>query len=190
MSGALPAALTEAARVLDLLRHDPEALDALQQVEDACVQAIGSGDKIIAAGNGGSLADAVHFCEELTGRFRNDRRPYPALALADAAHITCTANDFGYDRVFERGVQAFAKPGDVVLLLSTSGNSQNLVLAAKAARVSRAKVVAFVGRGGGKLAAETDLCACFPGETSDRIQELHMIALHALVQAIEERISG
>lgn len=144
-----------------------------------------AGCKLMTAGNGGSMADAMHVAEEFTGRFRADRPPLAAIALSDPTHITCVANDYGFEHVFSRPVEALAKPGDVLLLLSTSGSSQNLVLAAQAARQRKAAVVGFLGRGGGALLSHCDIVVMAPGETSDRIQELHMMALHAVIQAVE-----
>ena len=136
-------------------------------------------------GNGGSLCDATHFAEELTGRFRNDRPPLPAIALSDAGHITCTANDYGFEFVFSRGIEALGKPGDVLILLSTSGNSPNILNAAKAGREKHMWVFGLLGKGGGAVKPLCDECVVVPGETSDRIQELHMLALHTVVEGIE-----
>jgi len=134
------------------------------------------------------MADAMHFAEEWTGRFRNDRRPLPAMALSDPTHLTCVANDFGFDHVFSRMVEAFARPEDLVILLSTSGNSSNLLKAAEAAKKAQASVVGLLGRDGGKLAPLCDLTLIAPGGRSDRIQELHMLLLHAVIDAVEHRL--
>lgn len=142
----------------------------------------------MACGNGGSLADAIHFAEEFTGRFRKDRGPLPVMALADASHITCTGNDYGFEHIFERPVRAFGKPGDVLVMLSTSGRSKNLILAAEAANDLEVSTVGLLGRGGGELAPLCCVAALFPGETADRIQELQMLALHALIESVEETL--
>jgi D-sedoheptulose 7-phosphate isomerase len=144
------------------------------------------GGKVLAAGNGGSMADAMHFAEELTGRYRKDRRPLPAMSLNDPTHLSCVANDFGYEHVFSRLVEAFAGPTDTVLLLSTSGNSPNLLLAAEAARRKGSHVCGFLGKDGGKLLSYCDSFLLAPGDTSDRIQEIHMICLHIVVEAVEK----
>ncbi len=150
--------------------------------------AIRAGGKVLICGNGGSLCDAIHFAEEMTGRFRNDRPPLPAIALADAGHITCTANDYGFQHVFSRAVDALAKPGDVLIALSTSGNSENILKAVLAAKARGVTTIALLGKGGGKL---KDLCTheiIAPGDTADRIQELHMLVLHTLVQGVEHAL--
>ena len=131
------------------------------------------------------MSDAAHFAEEFSGRFRNDRPALPVLAFTDAAHITCVANDYGFEFVFSRMVEAFGRPGDVLVLLTTSGNSANLIRAAQSARSMGLVVVGFVGRGGGALAPLCDIAVQAPGETSDRIQEVHMLALHALIESVE-----
>jgi D-sedoheptulose 7-phosphate isomerase len=140
---------------------------------------------VMICGNGGSLADAAHFAEELTGRYRADRRPLAAIACSDPGHITCTANDYGFDEVFARWVRALAQPGDVLIVLSTSGNSANILRAAGAARERGVPVVALLGRTGGPAAALADHAIIVPGATADRIQELHMLVLHAWVAMIE-----
>jgi len=183
---SLARSLSDAAIALDTLRNDAPVLNAAGRAAERLVSTLQTGGKLLVCGNGGSLCDAAHFAEELTGRFRDDRRPLAALACADAGHITCTANDYGFDHVFARWVQALARPGDCVILLSTSGNSQNILLAANAARAARATSIALLGKAGGKLAGVCDLELIVPGETSDRIQELHMLLLHWFVEAIEK----
>ncbi len=180
--------LAEAARVLDLFRQDEDCLRACDAFSEALADCFRRGGKAMAAGNGGSMADALHFAEELTGRFRADRTPLPAMALGDPTHLTCVANDYGFDHVFSRLVTAFAKPEDVLVLLSTSGNSTNLVLAAEAARAAGTTVVGFLGRGGGRLSPLCDIVVMAPGETSDRIQEVHMAVLHLAIEAVEQTL--
>jgi D-sedoheptulose 7-phosphate isomerase len=148
--------------------------------------ALDQGNRVLIAGNGGSMADAMHFAEELTGRFRKDRKPLAAIALTDPTHMSCVANDYGFNHVFSRLVEAYARPGDWVILLSTSGNSENLVLAANAGKAAGAQVAGFLGRDGGKLLPLCDMPIFAPGKTSDRIQEIHMLCLHILVEAIEK----
>jgi D-sedoheptulose 7-phosphate isomerase len=183
MHRVLEAAFTESERLLPLFRS--KAGGTLDEVVFMLTICFKAGNKLMTAGNGGSMADAMHVAEEFTGRFRADRPPLPAIALSDATHLTCVANDYGFEHVFSRPVEALARPGDVVLLLSTSGNSQNLVLAAQAARQRKAAVIGFLGRGGGLLLPHCDIAVMAPGETSDRIQELHMMALHAVIHAVE-----
>lgn len=182
MHRVLDAAFDEAERLIPVFRAQEAALDAVVATLVDCFK---TGGKLMTAGNGGSLADAMHVAEEFTGRFRNDRIPLPAIALADPTHMSCVGNDYGFDHIFSRPVEALAEPGDCVLLLSTSGNSNNLVLAAKAARAKGAKVIGFLGRGGGRLSDLCDIVVMAPGDTSDRIQELHMMSLHAIIEAVE-----
>lgn len=188
MSASFSASFSEAARQLEAFRTDHETLATLDTIATQLYTAFNRGNKAIACGNGGSMADAMHFAEEWTGRFRNDRAPYPALALSDPTHMSCVGNDYGFDHIFERGVRAFGKPGDLLFLLSTSGNSNNLVLAAQAAKDLGVTTVGFLGRGGGRLAPLCDHVVMAPGETSDRIQELHMLALHVLIEVVEHKL--
>lgn len=164
-----------------------------QRVESlawVCAESVRRGGKILAVGNGGSCADAVHFCEELTGRYRGDRDPIPAIACSDAGHITCVGNDYGFDQIFSRWVTGLGKAGDVLVVLSTSGNSANIIHAVEAGRAGGMHTAALLGKGGGALGGEADTEWVVPGETSDRIQELHMLILHMLVGAIERNLSA
>jgi len=147
--------------------------------------AVSSGGKIIVCGNGGSACDAMHFCEELTGRFRDDRKPLPAIALTDSAHLTAVGNDYGFSEVFARGVRAHGKKDDVLIGLSTSGNSENVVRAVAAAKEIGIKVILLLGRDGGKLRSAGDLNFVIAGSTSDRIQEVHMTVLHVMIEGME-----
>ncbi|MDX2130992.1 MAG: SIS domain-containing protein [Planctomycetota bacterium] len=175
----------DAQRVLAALSADAPTLARIDDAGAALAQCIRAGSKVLLCGNGGSLCDAAHFAEELTGRFRADRRPLPAIACADAGHITCTANDYGFENVFSRWVEALAKPGDVLVVLSTSGNSANIIRAVETARALHLPTIALLGKGGGRLGGRCTHEIIVPGETSDRIQELHMLILHAWVEAIE-----
>lgn len=146
---------------------------------------LADGYKILIAGNGGSHADALHFAEELTGRFRKDREPIGALALGEATHLTCVSNDYGFENVFARQVKALGQAGDILIVLSTSGNSENLIKAVEVAGEKGIISIALLGKGGGALNNLVDLSIVVPGETSDRIQEIHMLLLHTLVEDIE-----
>ncbi len=185
MRDRLDAALADAERVLREFRTDAATLDAMAEMTRRIAEAFRGEGKLLTAGNGGSLADAMHVAEEFSGRFRRDRRPYPAIALSDPTHMTCVANDYGFEHVFSRQVEALARPGDLVLLLSTSGNSSNLVRAAEIARHKGVAVLGALGKGGGALRPLCDVVLHAPGETSDRIQELHMLAMHAIIEAVE-----
>lgn len=182
------AALVAAARALRELTENASAVAGVERTIDELASCFARGNKVLICGNGGSLCDATHFAEELTGRFRKDRPALAAIAISDPGHITCAANDFGFDRVFSRGVEALGRPGDVLIALSTSGKSANVRLALEAARLRGMFTVALLGRDGGECAGLADLAIVVPGSTSDRIQELHMVILHTLVEGVESRL--
>ena len=150
----------------------------------------GEGGKLLVAGNGGSCADAMHFCEELVVRFKADRRPLAAIALADATVLTCAGNDFGYDRVFSRQVEALGRPGDVLALLSTSGNSPSVLHAADAARSMGLTVVAFTGGTGGALAGRCDVELRVPATSTARVQEVHKLLYHSACQWVDAMVAA
>lgn len=178
----------EAARLAAMLASDESSIKRVSEVADAIAERGLRGGKVLAVGNGGSCADAIHFCEELTGRYRADRPSIGALACSDPGHITCTGNDYGYDRVFSRWIEGVGRPEDTLVALSTSGNSANIIHAVEAAREHGMLVVLLLGKGGGKLASAGDHTWVVPGQTADRIQELHMLILHSLVGAIERSL--
>lgn len=159
---------------------------ALEKAGELMFQALKFENKIISCGNGGSLCDAMHFAEELTGRFRENRRPMAAIAISDAAHITCVANDFGLDYIFSRTIEALGKPGDILLAISTSGNSQNVNNAINAAKHIGMKVIGLTGKTGGKMASlcDVEIRVSHDGY-SERIQEIHIMVIHSLVNYIE-----
>jgi D-sedoheptulose 7-phosphate isomerase len=153
---------------------------------DLIANAFESGRKILIAGNGGSLCDAMHFAEELTGQFRQKRKALAAIAIADPSHMSCTANDMGYDEVFSRYVEALGQMGDLLVVLTTSGNSKNLIRAVEVAKERGLMTIAFLGKGGGQLKGQCDLEWVVNGfKTSDRIQEAHMAAIHIMIEAVE-----
>lgn len=161
----------------------PEAIEQCCQLLTGCLKA---GGKILVAGNGGSAADAQHFAAELVGRFLRERRALAAIALTtDTSILTALSNDYGFDLVFARQVEALARPGDVVVAISTSGNSLNLLLAIKKARELGCKTIGLLGRDGGKLAAEVDLSLIVPSDETPRIQEMHALLVHIFCDLIE-----
>lgn len=178
------AIVADAARaVASLARIAP----AFEEAAALVVGALRAGRKILAAGNGGSAAEAMHLSEELSGRYHADRRALPGLALcADGTALTCIGNDFGFADVFARQVEAFGAEGDVLALFTTSGGSENLLRAARAARARGVRVLAFTGRGGGALAPLADVLLDVPdAEASAHVQEAHQVLLHALLERVE-----
>ncbi len=178
-------AINGARRALDAFAGDRSAVERIGIVAETLVECFESGGKALICGNGGSSADAMHFAEELTGRFRKERPALPALACTDAGHITCAANDYGFENVFSRWVEAHGRRGDVLILLSTSGNSENIARAVKAGQDAGCRTVSLLGKGGGKIAGSCDYEWIAPGEESDRIQEIHMLILHTLIEGVE-----
>ncbi len=177
--------ITDSIRAVEQLKQ-PHALAFMDQTAKAIADCFSSGNKVLIAGNGGSLCDAAHFAEELTGFFRTHRRALPALVLSEPGHLSCVGNDLGFDSVFSRGVEAFGKPGDIFIGLSTSGNSPNIIKAVEAAQERQLKTVTFLGKEGGKLKGVADLELCIEGfKTSDRIQEAHMTAMHLIIEIVE-----
>ena len=183
--------LAEARDALNALMARPGFATSLAATGDLISDALAAGGRVFSCGNGGSLCDAMHFAEELSGRFRGDRPALAAVAIADPAHLTCTANDYGYEAVFSRYLEAHGRPGDVLLAISTSGSSGNVVRAAETARSGEIKVVSLTGTQKSRLAALADIDLCTPGgRFSDRVQELHIKAIHILIELIEARLFG
>lgn len=180
------AALAESADALQCLRADHAALAAIARAAALIVGAFGSGGRVFSCGNGGSMCDAMHLAEELSGRFRGDRKGLPATAISDPGHLSCVANDYGYDAVFARYLESHARAGDVLVAISTSGASPNVLAAARAARGIGMQVVALTGRRDSALAAGADCEVCTPaGRYADRVQELHIKVIHILIELIE-----
>lgn len=181
--------LNEAASVLEKFMSDDDNIIAIDKASNLIVEGIKEGGKVFSCGNGGSNCDAMHFAEEMTGRFRHDRDPLPAIAISDSSHITCTANDFGFDRIYSRYLRSLGNKGDVLLAISTSGNSDNIVIAAETAKQKGMKVVALTGNKGGKLSEFADVEIRVPHDGySDRIQEIHIKIIHTLILLVEQKI--
>jgi D-sedoheptulose 7-phosphate isomerase len=177
---------TEAENVLAQF-STPENFEKIAQAAQLMVNSIKNNGKIISCGNGGSMCDAMHFAEEITGRFRLNRKALPAVAISDPAHITCVANDYGYEYIFQKFVEGVGLPQDVLLAISTSGNSQNVLLAAQTALEKGMKVVALTGKGGGKLADLATIEIRAPhSDFADRPQEIHIKIIHSLIHSIEQ----
>jgi D-sedoheptulose 7-phosphate isomerase len=154
------------------------------------VAALKNGNKLISCGNGGSMSDAMHFAEELSGRFRNERKALPALSISDPTHISCVANDYGYEYIFSRYIEALGCEGDVLLGISTSGNSKNVINAVEAAKNKGMKTVVLTGKTGGSLASIADIEIRAPhSEFADRAQEIHIKVIHALIDGLEKALN-
>lgn len=181
--------LSQAALTLNNFLKSETSLQSIEKAAQIMSHAIQSGNKIISCGNGGSHCDAMHFAEELSGRFRNDRKALPAVSISDPSHITCVGNDYGFEFIFSRYVEALGNAGDVLLAISTSGNSANVLNAAKAAKEKGVAVIALCGKSGGKLAALTD-CSIIVAHDgfADRIQEVHIKIIHILILLIEKQV--
>ena len=183
----------EALSLLSNLIEDDEFINSIDSASDAISSCLRSGGKILCCGNGGSMSDAMHFAEELSGKFREDRPAYAAIAISSPAHITCVANDYGYDKIFSRGVEALGRAGDILLAITTSGNSPNIIEAARSAKSKGMKVLALTGKEGGVIAAEglLDYEIRIPWDGySDRIQEVHIKCIHAMIDSIEKSLAS
>jgi D-sedoheptulose 7-phosphate isomerase len=178
-----------AANVLEAFLNDEVQLARIESAARLLAAAFHQGNKVLSCGNGGSHCDAMHFAEELTGRFRDDRKGFPAIAISDVSHISCVGNDFGFDFIFSRYVEAIGRPGDVLLAISTSGNSKNVLRAMTAARQLGMKTIALTGKDGGAIAREglADIEIRVPHTGyADRVQEIHIKVIHTLILLVEK----
>jgi D-sedoheptulose 7-phosphate isomerase len=183
-------ALNEAKNGLESLIKDASLHQAIDDAASTMSAAISGKGRIFSCGNGGSMCDAMHFAEELTGRYRLDRPAFPAIAISDPSHIACVGNDYGYQYIFSRYLEAHGQPGDVLLAISTSGSSKNVIEAAKTAKSGNLKIVALTGKKECPLADLSDIHIPTPvGSFADRIQELHIKVIHILIELIERQLS-
>jgi len=183
------ASFSEAATTLQAFLADPDCLAEVARFAEAAHATLERGGKLLSCGNGGSMCDAMHFAEEWTGRFRGNRAALPAIAFSDPSHLTCIANDFGYEEVFAREVEAYGRDGDLFVAISTSGNSPNVIRACEVARERGLTVVGLLGKGGGKMTELVDIPIIVPhADTSDRIQEVHIKVLHITIEAVERML--
>lgn len=181
---------TEAQDVLTQFISHPDSFKNIEAAGQILIQAIRNGNQIVSCGNGGSMCDAMHFAEELSGKYRNDRPAYPAIAISDPAHLSCVANDYGFEFVFSRMIEAVGRKGDVLFAISTSGNSENILNAIAAAKSKGMKVIGLTGKDGGKMASSCDAEVRAPrSEYADRVQEIHIKVIHALIDFVEVSLS-
>jgi D-sedoheptulose 7-phosphate isomerase len=184
------AALDEAAASLERLCRDEAMLATIARAGELLADTFAAGGRAYSCGNGGSMCDAMHFAEELTGRFRDNRPGYAALAISDPGHLSCVGNDYGYERVFARFIEAHGRSGDVLLAITTSGTSRNVVAAAQSARALGMKVIGLTGRAGTPIVDLADIVIVTPGGTyADRVQELHIKVIHILIELVERRLA-
>ena len=171
------------------LLRSPEVVLTVAKVSEILVNALKQGNKALLFGNGGSAADAQHIAAELVGRFAFDRPALPALALSvNSSCVTAIGNDYGFDRVFSRQLEALARPGDIAIAISTSGNSTNVLHAISTARKIGLKTIGLTGRSGGKLRNNVDYCVCVPSDETPRIQECHILIGHIISELVEREI--
>ena len=183
--------LQEAHQLLLTFMGDSKQVETISKMADVMTQVIVNGGKIITCGNGGSHCDAMHFAEELTGRYRNNRKSLPAIAISDAAHLTCVGNDYGFEFIFSRFIEGIGNNGDVLLAISTSGNSMNIINAVKAAKEKKMKTIVLTGKDGGHLVNIADMILIVPYfGFADRIQEIHIKIIHIMILLIERKMTS
>jgi D-sedoheptulose 7-phosphate isomerase len=181
----------QAQEVLSRFMTDPKCVQQIQRAAELIIGCIHGGGKIISCGNGGSHCDAMHFAEELTGRYRESRIPLPALVISDPSYMSCVGNDFGYDKVFARFVQGIGKAGDILFAISTSGNSPSILAAVEAATLKRMEIIILTGNDGGLLKDKGTLSIVVPYfGYADRIQEMHIKIIHILIMLAEEALAS
>ncbi len=185
----IKAHFTGALNVLQVFLEDNENFKHIEAAGKLLVEAIKAGNKIISCGNGGSMCDAMHLAEELSGRYRNDRKALPAISISDASHMSCVANDYGYGFVFSRMIEAIGNAGDVLVAISTSGNSGNIIRAIESAKAKGIKVIALTGKDGGKAGKMCDVEIRAPqAPYADRAQEIHIKVIHSLIDFVERNV--
>ncbi len=183
------AALCEAREGLERLLANKPMLQAVAAAGHLIAQSQREGGAVYSCGNGGSLCDAMHFAEEMTGRYRKNRKPYRASAISDVSHMACVANDFGYEHVFSRWLEAYATSRDVLVAISTSGTSANILAAVRAAKAKGCRVIGMTGKQDSPLALESDIAIVTPaGRYADRVQELHIKVIHILIELVEREL--
>ena len=189
MNEIITKSLVEALTTLQKFIAQPSNVERIEQAATLMAESLANGHLIISCGNGGSLCDATHFAEELSGRYRRSRKPYPAIAINDPAYLTCVGNDFSFDDVFSRFIEGMGRKNDGLLAISTSGNSENVVKAAQKAKEKGMKVVSLTKEGKNRLREISDITIASP-ETpfSDRIQEIHIKVIHVLIELIEAKL--
>src|SRR6476661_2731499 len=189
MSAGIKQHFEEATHVLKKFLDNEENFKNIERAGQILVETIQNSGKIISCGNGGSMCDAMHFAEELSGKYRNDRKALAAIAISDASHISCVGNDYGYKAIFSRFIEGLGNKEDVLFAISTSGNSDNVINAITAAKLKGMKVIGLTGKNGGKMAELCDVEIRAPfSDYSDRIQEIHIKVIHSLIDYVETKL--
>ena len=181
-------ALKSAQSTLEKFIADDQNTVLIEKAIDTFLTSLKGDGRVMACGNGGSMCDSMHFIEELTGRYRKDRDPISAIPMGDPGHITCVANDYGFEHIFSRNVQAWGRKGDALLAISTSGNSENVIKAVEIAHKKEMKVVGLLGKTGGKLKDMVDVPIIVDSPITDRIQEVHIKLIHIFIEGIERTL--
>lgn len=185
----IKANLLEAKSILEQFLEKRENLENIAAAVNLLVESFKDGNKVISCGNGGSMCDAMHFAEELTGRFRENRTALAAISISDPSHITCVGNDYGFDDIFSRFLEGVGNKGDVLLAISTSGNSKNVLKAVEVAKQKGMKIIALTGKDGGKIGPQADVEIRAPkSDYADRAQEIHIKVIHSLIHAVEKEL--
>lgn len=188
MSEFIKNSLNLASETLQSFMENSNNIEAIQKAIDLQVECLKNDGRLLSCGNGGSMCDSMHFVEELTGRYRKDRRPLSAMSMGDPSHITCVANDYGFEYIFSRHVEAWGRAGDILVAISTSGNSKNVILAAEEAKRKNMKVVGLLGKDGGELKNLVDVPIIVDCPVTDRIQEIHIKIIHIFIEGIERAL--
>ena len=184
----IQSSLQEAQTTLNSFIEDPKNVALIDQAVNTFVSSFKNGGRVFSCGNGGSMCDSLHFAEELTGRYRKNRAPLPATGISEAGHLTCIANDFGFEHIFSRFIEAWGQKGDVLLAISTSGNSANVIKAVEVAKSKGMMVVGLLGKDGGQLKGMVDVPLIIKSPITDRIQEVHIKCIHIFIEGIERQL--
>lgn len=178
----------EAQSTLEKVLTDDQFISQLNSAVELLTQTFKNDNRVMSCGNGGSLCDSMHFAEELTGRYRKDRAPLGATSIMDPSHMSCVANDFGYEHIFSRFVEGWGKSGDTLMAISTSGNSENVIKAVESAHAKNMKVIGLLGKTGGKLKDMVDVPLIVSSDITDRIQEIHIKCIHIMIEGVERNL--
>jgi D-sedoheptulose 7-phosphate isomerase len=188
MSQFIQDSLQDAQNTIKLFIENQQNITLMDKAIMLMVESLNNNGRIYSCGNGGSMCDAMHFAEELTGKFRDDRKAVPAMAISDPSHLSCVSNDYGYEYVFSRFLEGWGNKGDCLVAISTSGNSKNVLYAVELAKEKEIKTIGLLGKGGGQLKDIVDIPLIVPSNVSDRVQEVHIKIIHTFIEGIERNL--